>query len=231
MAETVETTIPVYIIAFNNLHHVKNFVEQLEKFTANIHIIDNCSTYPKLLEYYKNDYKYNLIKMDRNYGHEVYMKLYDELPEQFIISDPDLQLNENTPEDFIDQLALLSEKYKIWKTGLALDISQPELFINGIYHAGKTIKEWESQFWTKQEDDVDYEVYDAHTDTTFCLCNKKYYQASLFTAIRIADNFTCKHLPWYKSHWKEYPTDEIKFYKEGHCSTMMKMVIREGIIE
>ena len=46
----------------------------------------------------------------------------------------------------------------------------------------------------------EYEMYAGWIDTTFCLYNKKYFYAGVnfLDAIRIAGNFTCKHLPWYK---------------------------------
>ena len=90
--------IPIYIIAYNNLFHVKNMVNQLEIYTTNIHIIDNCSTYQPLLDYYATEYKYDLMKMDRNYGHLViYRPVWVQIPKIFGMTDPDLQLNPDLP--------------------------------------------------------------------------------------------------------------------------------------
>ena len=64
--------ITAVIIGFNQYTYIKNMVKQLEKYTNDIVIIDNNSTHPELIDYYKNDYKYTLLKMDKNYGYKVY---------------------------------------------------------------------------------------------------------------------------------------------------------------
>lgn len=58
----------------------------------------------------------------------------------------------------------------------------------------KTIQQWERGFWKKRLNDPDYELYEADIDTTFCLINKNYLNKK---SVRIAGNFTVKHLPWY----------------------------------
>lgn len=201
-------------------------VNQLEKYTKDIHIIDNASTYPKLLEYYENEYKYDLIRMDKNYGHNVYLdKMYDELPIKFIITDPDLELNKDLPINFIEELDKLSEKYKKWKVGVALDISEKDkIFSNNDYMFGKSIYDFESKYWTNK---IGENLYDAQIDTTLCLCNKKYYINLPYSpAIRVSDNYTAKHLPWYKEIWQNYPKDEFEYYKNNNTSsTILKLLM------
>ena len=47
-------SVPIFIINYNRLSYIEKFVSQLEMYGfTNINIIDNCSTYPPLLEYYK----------------------------------------------------------------------------------------------------------------------------------------------------------------------------------
>ena len=126
--------------------------------------------------------------------------LYNELPEKFILTDPDLQLNPNTPPDFIEQLVKLSEQYpEASKIGLALDLSDHHLFFDGIYSGGKSIYEHESQFWTTPIVNSQYELYRAHVDTTFCIINKTVAHR-WESHIRVAGVFTCKHVPWYKTN-------------------------------
>jgi len=217
--------IPIYIIAYNNLYYVKNMIKQLEKYTKNINIIDNNSTYLKLLNYYEDEYNYNLIKMPENYGYLVYLnQLYEILPEKFIITDPDLELNPNLPYNFIDELDIISEKYKIWKVGFAIDIfDNSKIFYEKDYFNNKSIYEHESQFW---ENKIEENIYVAPIDTTFCLCNKKYYKNDSFTpSLRIAGNYTTKHLPWYIENWKKIPKDEIEFYiKNNNSSTILNII-------
>ena len=48
----------VVIISYNQYTYVSKMVKQLEKYTNDIVIIDNKSSFPLLLDYYENDYKY-----------------------------------------------------------------------------------------------------------------------------------------------------------------------------
>lgn len=229
--------IPVYIIAYNNLYHVSKMVSQLEKYTQNIFIIDNNSNYPKLLEYYEKEFKYKLIRMEKNEGHLVFLKLMDTFPEYFVVTDPDLEFNENMPLDFLDQLVSLAKKYDTAKMGLALSISDSDEFVPGPYHGRLNIVDWENQFWKNRISNKKYELYEADIDTTFFVGNKKrlieYYRdiSDKKGLIRVAGNFTCKHLPWYKENWIHYPNDELSYYNTANCSTIMKMLFDAHRIE
>ena len=64
-------------------------------------------------------------------------------------------------------------------------------------YIGKTIYEHEKQFWINKIEDSSYELYYEDIDTTFCLINKNHDSNC---TIRIAGNFTAKHLPWYKEN-------------------------------
>jgi hypothetical protein len=69
--------------------------------------------------------------------------------------------------------------------------------------ANQTIREWETQFWKKKIDasgdaaTAAYELYDADIDTTFCLMNKTNIMMGYDNKIRVAGDFTAKHIPWY----------------------------------
>jgi hypothetical protein len=222
--------VPIVIIAYNNYTYVKNMIEQLiSKKISKIHIIDNNSTYPKLLEYYQNNQTilFTLHTMNHNYGHRVLFKnenteLYDSLPNYFILTDPDIQLNPKIPTNFINQMIELSEKYRIGKVGVALDISDHNKFRDITFtrfNKKKTIHQWEQQFWHTK---LDENIYLASIDTTFALHNKKYFQIAnkesiILKGLRIAGDFTSKHLPWYKDNI--VPDDEIVYYnKHSNCS-------------
>jgi hypothetical protein len=54
-------------------------------------------------------------------------------------------------------------------------------------------------------------------DTTFCLINYNYLKEN---KIRIAGDFTAKHLPWYKNFLKNnIPEDELEYWKDGNNSS------------
>lgn len=121
-----------------------------------------------------------------------------------IITDPDLEFNDKLPKNFVEILAILSDKYKCQKIGFALDISDCDKMYADIYLRGKTIHDWEIKFWARKiqevELEMEYEFYKASIDTTFCLYNKK---GTAFN-IRIAGDFIAKHLPWYINIYENY---------------------------
>lgn len=222
--ETMDThpTIPIVIISWNNYYFVKHFIDQIKHFNNPIIVLDNNSNYQPLLDYYKDiklelNEKIDIRLLSENHGHMVYAKLSHELPDIFILSDPDLELNPNMPSNFTDILLSISNKYQRYKVGLALSIEDSNEFIQcDQYSFGKNIHDWESQFWSTRIDDSEYELYNADIDTTFCLINKKYNGG----AIRIAGNFTAKHLPWYDNYIKHNVSrDEIDNWLQNNKSS------------
>ena len=215
--------IPIVIISYNNLTFIKNFIDQILKFRNPIIIIDNKSTYQPIYEYYnyikdKLLDKITIHKLNYNYGHTVYLKRQDLLPSIYILSDPDLQINYDMPYNMTEILLKLSNKYKAYKVGSALDISDHEKFINcKNYTEDKSIYDWEIQFWKNPIKNENFELYKADIDTTFCLVNTKYKNN---LNIRVAGNFTVKHLPWYKDYIKNnVPKDEIDEWKKNNKSS------------
>ena len=90
----------------------------------------------------------------------------------------------------------MSQKYKSYKIGFALDISDHDkMFQIDNYSCGQNIYNWERHFWNLRIEDDEYTLYYAGIDTTFCLICKHEYRNEI--QIRVADAFTVKHLPWY----------------------------------
>jgi hypothetical protein len=225
-------SIPIVIIAWNCLTFIKNFVNQIKKLPNDIIIIDNNSKYPPLHIYYNELEKelknrITIHRLKENYGHEVYLKRKYLLPKVYILSDPDLQLNPSMPTNISNILYDISNKHNKFKVGLSLDISDSDNFYQeNNYYSGKNIKQWESQFWVKKIQDNDYILYDADIDTTFTLINWNHYNNNHFEGIRIAGNFTAKHLPWYKDFVKNNISDiEYNYMKNNYKSgTVIKML-------
>ena len=195
--------IPIIIVCYNNYLYVKHTLEQILKinkeYYKNIQILNNKSTCLNTINFLSRvDVKViNNIDNTGPWITEYKNKhIYDDLPNKFIVTDPDLMLNENIPNNFIEILSNLSDKHGTNKIGFALNISDFENFYKDTnYCESLSIYDWEKQFWESKIHDDNYELYHASMDTTFCLINKdnmsKDYQ------IRIAGNFTAKHLPWY----------------------------------
>lgn len=224
--------IPIVIISWNCLTFIKSFVQQIERLPNPIIILDNNSTYPALHEHYTYlertlGSKITIKRLKKNHGHNVYKKLKHKLPKTFILSDPDLKLNPLMPHNVSQVLYSISNKYQKFKVGLSLDISDSDQFYQmKNYYRGLTIKEAEEPHWVSRIDDSDYEMYHADIDTTFTLINWKFYnKKNKYNNIRIAGNFTAKHLPWYKDFCKtNIPEIERKYLtKDNISSTTIKM--------
>jgi hypothetical protein len=219
-------SIPIVIICWNNYYFVKNFINQLKLYPNPIILLDNKSNYQPLLDYYKKiksqlKDKIEIRMLEKNYGHKVYMILKDTLPPVYILSDPDLEFNPKMPKNFANIFLELSNQYKCYKVGCALKIDDNKKFIQcGNYMYGKNIYEWEKQFWEKPIMNDKYELYEAKIDTTCCLINTKYETKSLSNRIRVAGNFTARHLPWYDNYIKDnISTDEINNWKLNNKSS------------
>jgi hypothetical protein len=204
------------IIGFNQPTYIKKMVSQLEKYTNDIIIIDNNSDFKPLLNYYENDYKYTLLKMKSNLGHKVYEKSFMDkiVGDIFIITDPDLEFNKNLPTNFIENIINISNYFQAEKVGFALEYKGNNIR-KDIKAFGKSIEEWEKQYWTASFFYPDHELWSAAIDTTFCLVNKQNKGGHY----RIAGDYLCKHLPWYIGFEKDIPVDEYNHYLKNNVST------------
>ncbi len=212
--------LPIYIISFNRLSYLKNMVEMLEKYDLkNIHIIDNASTYPLLLDYLKST-PYQVHYMKENLGHMVFFKS-DEFQsvrenEYYVLTDPDLCTIEECPEDFMQFFYDLLQKYPQYnKVGFSLKTDD----IGQTIEERKILQKWESQYYKKTLKRGKPILYDSRIDTTFALYRpqKKWQTPDFFKAIRTGYPYEMKHLPWYKDFSK--PTDEDLFYAKTNCGS------------
>jgi hypothetical protein len=154
--------------------------------------IDNASDYKPLLDYYRHC-PYQVLMMNSNYGKNV---IWDQdilrrlnITGDYIVTDPDLDLSA-IPSDFLKVLKDGLTKYPQFdKCGFSLEIN--DITDNNIYFEGKTIKEWEHQFWVNP---LDGQYFNASIDTTFAL-----YKTDKFSlnALRTNRPYTARHIPWY----------------------------------
>jgi len=220
--------VPIIIPTFNTPSYLKSMVGQLEdRGWTNIIICDNASTFPPMIDLLENlSNTYHVVRWKENHGPRYYTENKDicsRMPKYFIVTDPDLLLNENMPAIAIDKMKRIVDMYGVSKVGLAIDIHSLEER-ERFFDAGQ-VDLWERNYWTRkiekfQERD---ELYVAPIDTTFSLYNRDQFLSEIdhvpgnmtcnTSAIRIAGRFTCKHMGW----WKELPLeeDEYKFYKDS----------------
>jgi hypothetical protein len=94
------------------------------------------------------------------------------------------------PLDYQDVLLDVAIKYNINKVGLALRIDDlPKHYI----YKDVVLRDQEGQWINKIEGLLD--AYLCEIDTTFALIRNNNEQQ--YKAIRLAGNFTCRHMPWY----------------------------------
>ena len=236
LSSYLQSNIPIFVPSFNNPTYLRNMLSQLmRRGLANIVVIDNASSFQPMLDYLKSiSGDVTVIFQNENRGpRDLFLdvSLFDSLPDIFCLTDPDLALNENLPDDFLVQLLKVTHDYRIFKAGFAIDRStllEPGVRVDDPAH----FHQWEEQFWqakvgvTPGDDDI----YRANIDTTFALYNKRYLDIrrrdSLFRrlvglskpekrrhldSMRVAGRFTCKHLPWTSQDM--VPDDERNFYK------------------
>lgn len=223
MTPTWQGTIPIYINNFNRLTYLQGMVEYLRPLpgTRTV-IIDNNSTYPPLLEWYKRKCPCQVIYLDDNHGHHAPWSQgivqcgeagYYEHKTQwgsdwYVVTDPDLDLT-GVPTDLID---VLIQGMTLWsrhlKCGLSLEIDDVPPW------AKERCEKNERHFWAEP---LDARYFRAPTDTTFAI-----YRATVGAAhatriepcVRTNRPYTAKHIPWY--HDVKNLSEEDAYYYQ-HC--------------
>ena len=174
-------------------------------------------------------------------------------PKFAALTDADLQFNRYLPPNFLQVLAYIAETYSV-KAGLALDISAsqsiwPGSYINRMvknFTVSYGIREWESQFWSKERKIVvplsqtNAVGYNASIDSTFavydlhgvhkCLADNTSCGVNYMTGIRVADNFTCQHLPWEIDFFNQWEQDEVDavYYNASGLSSISVLMKKYG---
>ena len=204
-------TIPVVVPAFNNITYCQNMITQLREFDVKrIIIFDNGSTYKPMQKFLNAPPKgVEVIANTENYGpfypilNVICLGL---LPNYFCLTDPDLEFNPEMPSSFLEDLAQITDQFKIGKAGLALDISERDTMLQKKFKMATgefTIWDWEAQFWKKPAGTTKAgdQIFKAPIDTTFAVYNKTYYRPKKYwEAVRVAGRYTCKHLTWYQDN-------------------------------
>ena len=179
----------------------------LDRNTQEIWIIDNESTYEPLLDWYQNAPTEVRIIKEHNAGHLALFStgLINQISEDWCFyTDSDIQLNPSMPKEYQEIMLDTALRLNSKKIGLAIDISD----LPDYYFIKPQVLRNEARWWSNE---VEPNIYEAHTDTTFCLIQK----VDQFESFRIAGDFTCKHMPWYIDLEK---LDEEEKYYLDNCS-------------
>lgn len=205
--------IPVIINNFNRLTTLKRLIASLtSRGIDNIIILDNASTYPPLLEWYKNC-GHTVIHLEGNLGFKALWKsrLTKNLYRKgwYIYTDSDVELAKDCPDDIIERMlhVMTVERPSALKTGPSLLINDlPDCFAN------KTdVIAHEQKFWEHREGDL----FRAPIDTTFALYRPMsgLNRSRAAEGYRLAPPYALRHLPWYAD--SANPSVEELFYRQA----------------
>lgn len=201
--------IPILINNYNRLEFLKILIDGLVKRGyKTIYIIDNKSTYPPLLEYYKKC-PHNIIYLDKNVGYDSIWKteIYKQFKKSYYVyTDADLEIDMNCPANFMEYfLDILHRHPFAQKVGFSLRIDDlPDYYA----HKSSVIKA-EQNFWNNKTNDG---LYIASIDTTFALYRPFCKGAANggYEVYRTPEPYIVRHLPWYLD--SNNLSDEEKYY-------------------
>lgn len=208
--------IPIIINNFNRLEMLKVLINGLEtRGYRNIHIIDNKSTYPPLLEYYTT-LSYPVYMLNKNVGHLALWQtgIFKQFKNSYYAyTDSDLEILPDCPDNFIEKFILLLQKYpQALKVGFSICIND----LPDHYKLKEKVIEWENVFW---KEEIEPNIFKALIDTTFAVY-KPYFVGEPIDpdcfCIRTGSPYSVKHLPWYINN--EKLNDEETYYL-GHIKT------------
>ena len=190
------SSIPIII---NNYNRYSAFIKLVDWLSSagfvNIIVLDNQSTYPPLLEYYKNNTHFKLVRLGGNFGH---MALWDTgyykniRNGYYCYTDPDVFPVNECPTRLVTHLLELLWRYpKVLKAGPGLRLTD----IPDSYAQKEKVLEWESKYWACP---VEQEVYNAAIDTTFALYRPRVLHDTTTPALRTGEPYVMHHSPWYE---------------------------------
>jgi hypothetical protein len=208
--------IPIIINNRNRYEYLMQLLSSLEtRGYTNIYILDNNSSYPLSLEYYKKT-KHKVIQLNENVGHlaiwesGVWEKMFKN--SFYVYTDPDIAPIYECPADFMNYFRFLLYKYKsIDKVGFGLKIDD----LPDHYAQKAKVISWEKQHFDTV---VKQNLYEAPIDTTFALYRQGKKGDWRLNAYRTGGKLMARHLPWYEDSVN--PREEVIYYiKHSYTST------------
>lgn len=209
--------IPIIINNRNRLTFLLLLISSLEKRGyKKIYIIDNDSTYPPLLEYYKQT-KNKVFYLNKNLGYlalwksNVYKFFFRDF---YVYTDPDMVPVEECPDDFLDYFLRILKKHKFAKkVGFSLKIDD----LPDHYKNKEKVMSWELNFFNHKTPDG---LYKAPIDTTFALYRPwaKGGSNDSHLTLRTPFPYEARHLPWYQNS-SDLSEEEIYYIEHANQST------------
>ncbi len=186
--------IPIFLINRNRHKSLVRMIDWLlQAGCVNIRILDNDSSYPPLLDYYRNlPAQVTLVALGKNIGPWVLWQLglHREMKWPYIVSDADLVPADFCPQDLIPHLVSTISRFPdCGKVGPGLRIDN----IHPNYGQRETALRWESQFWHRP---VARGIFAAPIDTTFAIYAAGAEFENKPTNLRLGYPYLMDHTPW-----------------------------------
>jgi glycosyltransferase involved in cell wall biosynthesis len=206
-------SIPVIINNRDLFTWPKAMVERISRYdgVGEIIIVDNGSTYPPLLDWYKTNPCKVIYQANLGMAAPWLCQAVNNLKAKYyVVTDSDMGL-ENTPND---TLLYLKDKLEslphLEKVGLGLDWQRVE--DKSPYY--QRLHKYEKDRWDKSN--VENGVYvDVHTDTTFALYSKQWY---FIGGGSTTFPYVARHYPWEFSLEEARSNEEFKYYIDNATS-------------
>lgn len=176
---------------------------------VSVHLVDNASTYPLLLEWYKVT-SARVHYLGANLGPTGVFKPIGKYVRNgnYVISDCDIDPT-GVPRDTVERMnRILAANPRIRKVGLAMRIA--DLPDNSL---SDRVCETEAKYWNRCETIDGVSCYHAAIDTTFCML--RFGEPHCYEpALRMAGEYTARHEPWYYTP-ENLPEDEAYYLKHA----------------
>lgn len=220
--------IPIFINSRDRLVPLRRLVDWLVAAGyRRVYILDNDSTYPPLLEYYRqlddNETAVKVLRLKRNLGHKALWLsgildiLHVSAP--YVYTDSDIVPSEDCPTNVLKDMLDALRKYTfLKKVGLGLKVDDITFFA-----ADKTRRDDARFYLCKMERDL----YFAPVDTTFALY-RNYRHYHLHISARTAGGKMARHLPWYYDY-DHLPEDEKYYMEHANRSASLLQQMKAGM--
>jgi hypothetical protein len=187
---------------------------------SNITVIDNGSTYPPLLDYYRTS-GLNVRYMDRNGGPWIFWEdgMYKDIHTPYIVTDADVAPDKECPNDLIEKLlfTLRSHMKHVIKVGPSLRIDN----LPDHYAKKANMLQSEHDFWleghraTKKNSPWLHPdtpgMFRAGIDTTFAMYRPRAPFVNGPMNYRLDKPYVFEHHPWYVDS-SNLPEEEAYYY-------------------
>ena len=208
-AEAQAAGTPIFITCRDRLTSLDALVSWLEHAGyQRIVLVDNVSTYPPLIEYYRHT-RHEVVFLEQNLGQAAVWEagLLDQcrVNGPFVVTDPDIVPCESCPHDAVAHfLAILKRYPEAEKVGFGLQIAD----LPDCYAQKSGVARWEAQFWTRP---IEPGVFRAPIDTTFAVYTRGSGH-STDTGLRTGWPYLARHEPWYAN--SADLTVEERYYRD-----------------